>query len=123
METVNINLSDRIATASNFDDDGNSLFIVIELESENTGRDTRIVPIYDASIITNNGHEVNVGEDGFPLSVSTEIEGETSTIGDVRVKLPGETLETLNYVDRTLPSIEGADDSKVSSEIRIHSTD
>src|SRR5699024_6955669 len=110
METVNINLSDRIATASNFDDDGNSLFIVIELESENTGRDTRIVPIYDASIITNNGHEVNVGEDGFPLSVSTEIEGETSTIGDVRVKLPGETLETLNYVDRTLPSIEGADD-------------
>ncbi|WP_026867275.1 hypothetical protein [Jeotgalicoccus marinus] len=122
METVNINLSDGISAASKFDEDEYSLFMVIELEIENTGRDTRIVPMYDASLTTNNGHNVNVGEDGFPLNISTEIDGETSVSGDFRVKLPGETLETLSHVDLILPSIEREDGSKVSgeSEIRIH---
>lgn len=109
METIHINFNDGIAAVTNFDDDGYSLFIVIELEIENTGRDTRILPIYDASVTTNNGHNVNVGEDGFPLNISTEIDGETSVSGDFRVKLPRETLETLSHVDLILPSIERKD--------------
>lgn len=122
METVHINLKDGIATVTNFDGEGYSLFIVVELEIENSGRDSRVMPIYDASVITNNGHEVNIGEDGFPLNINTEIDGGTSATGDFRVQLPGETLETLKYVDLILPSIEREDGSKVSSEneIRIH---
>lgn len=122
METVHIDLSNGIAAASHFDNEGYSLFMVIELEIENTGRDTRFAPIYDASVTTNNGHNVNVGEDGFPLNISTEINVETAFSGDFRMKLPGETLETLSHVDLILPSIEKEDGSKVSSdsEIRIH---
>jgi len=122
METIHINLNDGIAAVTNFNDEGYSLFMVVELEIENSGRDSRVMPIYDASVITNNGHKVNIGEDGFPLNISTEIDGETSVSGDFRVKLPEETLETLSHVDLILPSIEKEDGSKVSSdkEIRIH---
>lgn len=35
------------------------------------------------------------------------------------MQLPGENLETLNYVDLKLPSIEREDESKVSGESRI----
>lgn len=116
METININLTDGIATVTNFENDEYSLFMVIELEIENMGREVRTVPIYDVSVITNSGHEINVGQDGFPLNINTEINGDTTTTGDFRVKLPKETLETIEYVDLTIPSIEGTDGSKVSNE-------
>lgn len=120
METINLDLTDGIATVTNFeDDDEYSLFMVIELEIENTGRDTRVLPIYDAEIVTNTGQEIKIGEDGMPLNLETNIEGGTSTTGDFRVKLPGETISNFEYVDIILPSLESTDGSKVSSENEI----